>query len=176
MKKTLCLVLSMLMLLGTLCGCSLFTSGNESGNAGSTGDIKMTEKYSFKDPKDLEFAKRYALYCDENSPTVASASAFGVLSMYAVLYADAEDQPLAYYEFMVCDTPENAQTVITMYAAFGTALVPVEEDPCVIFATSDGDTFGAMLIALQASGLLTDTTASAYVDYYKTYNGGTVIE
>ena len=60
MKKMLCIMLSLIMVLGLFSGCdSLFTSGDEGGAAGgSTGDIKMTDKYTFTDPTDLTFETR----------------------------------------------------------------------------------------------------------------------
>ncbi len=97
MKKMLCIMLSLIMVLGLLSGCgSLFTSGDEGGAAGgstgdikmtddeggaaggSTGDIKMTDKYTFTDPADLTFETRYALYCDKNSSAVSTAASYGV--------------------------------------------------------------------------------------------------
>ena len=80
MKKMLCIMLSLIMVLGLLSGCdSLFTSGDEGGAAGgSNGDIKMTDKYTFTDPTDLTFETRYALYCDENSAVVSTAASYGV--------------------------------------------------------------------------------------------------
>ena len=80
MKKMLCIMLSLIMVLGLLSGCdSLFTSGDEGGAAGgSTGDIKMTDKYTFTDPADLTFETRYALYCDKNSSVVSTAASYGV--------------------------------------------------------------------------------------------------
>ena len=115
MKKMLCIMLSLIMVLGLFSGCdALFTSGDEGGAAGgSTGDIKMTDKYTFTDPTDLTFETRYALYCDENSAAVSTAAGYGVK---------------------------------------------------------------AMLIALQASGMISETTASAYIEYYKSYSGGTPVE
>ena len=86
MKKMLCIMLSLIMVLGLLSGCdSLFTSGDEGGAAGgSNGDIKMTDKYTFTDPTDLTFETRYALYCDENSAVVSTAASYGVKAMYSV--------------------------------------------------------------------------------------------
>ena len=178
MKKMLCMMLSLIMVLGLLSGCdSLFTSGDEGGAAGgSTGDIKMTDKYTFTDPTDLTFETRYALYCDENSAAVSTAASYGVKTMYSVMYADAEDTLVGYYEFMICDTPENAKAVIDLYASFGTALSAAEEDPCVLYSFAAADSVEAMLIALQASGMISEATASAYIEYYKSYSGGTPVE
>ena len=178
MKKMLCIMLSLIMVLGLLSGCdSLFTSGDEGGAAGgSTDDIKMTDKYTFTDPADLTFETRYALYCDENSSVVSTAASYGVKAMYSIMYADGEDVPVGYYEFMICDTPENAKAVIDLYTSFGTALSVAEEDPCVLYSFAAADSVEAMMIAFQAGGMISEATASAYIEYYKSYSGGTPIE
>ncbi len=177
-RKLLAMVLVLMMATAVLSSCSLFTSGddNNGGVSGSTGDVKMTEKYTFTDPADLQFETRYVLYCDENSKMVATAANYGMRKMYSILYADGKDAPVAYYEFMVCDTPENAQAVIDLYASMGTSLTVSEADPCVIYSSTDADTMEAMLISFQASGVLSDTTVSAYLEYYKTFTGGTIME
>ena len=187
MKKMLCIMLSLIMVLGLLSGCdSLFTSGDEGGAAGggdeggaaggSTGDIKMTDKYTFTDPADLTFETRYALYCDKNSSVVSTAASYGVKAMYSIMYADGEDNPVGYYEFMICDTPENAKAVIDLYTTFGTALSVAEEDPCVLYSFAAADSVEAMIISFQASGTISEATASAYIEYYKSYSGGTSVE
>lgn len=179
MKKMLCMVLGLVMLLGLLSGCgSLFTSGGEGDKTGggSTGDIKMTDKYTFTDPADLKFEKRYAMYCDENSKAVSTAASYGVTAMYSVMYADAEDSPVGIYEFMVCDTEDHAKAVIELYTSFGTTLTVAEADPCVLYSFAEADTAEAMLISFQANGVISEATTGAYFEYYKTFNGGTVIE
>ncbi len=165
------------MVLGLLSGCALFTSGDKGGGAGgSTGDIKMTDKYTFTDPTDLTFETRYALYCDENSAVVSTAASYGVKAMYSIMYADGKDAPVGYYEFMICDTPENAKAVIDLYTSFGTVLSAAEEDPCVLYSFAAADSVEAMMIAFQAGGMISDATASAYIEYYTSYSGGTPVE
>lgn len=176
-KKLLSAVLAFAMMAAMLSGCGLFTSGgNEGGPSGSAGDVKMTDSYTFKDPAGLEYETRYVLYCDENSNMVATAASYGVQAMYSVMYADGKDAPVAYYEFMVCDTAENAQAVIQLYATMGSALIATEEDPCVIYASSDADSMEAMLISFQSMGVISAATVSAYMEYYKTANGGIIVE
>ena len=136
----------------------------------------MTDKYTFTDPTDLTFETRYALYCDENSAAVSTAAGYGVKAMYSVMYADAEDTLVGYYEFMICDTPENAKAVIDLYASFGTALSAAEEDPCVLYSFAAADSVEAMLLSFQANGMISEATASAYIEYYKSYSGGTPVE
>lgn len=187
MKKLFCAILSMAMLLTLLAGCDLFTTPtttaapqgdpNPSSTAGEVDtSIKMSDNYTFTDPEDLTFKTRYALFCDETSASVATAASYGVKAMYSIMYADENDIPVGCYEFMVCDTAENAQTVIELYASFGTALTAAEEDPCVLYSFAAADTVEAMLISFQASGVISEATASAYMEYYKTYSGGTMLE
>lgn len=175
MKKLLCVVLSLAMSATLLSGCSLFaTNTGDAGSEGSSGAIEMTEKYTFEDPADLEYAKRYVIYCDENSTAVAPAKDYGVTAMYSILYADENDQPLGDYEFMVCDTEENAEAVIDLYTSFGSALNTAEADPTVLYSSSDGDTFTATLAIFQSQGVISAATVSAYVEYFAGYSGGTV--
>lgn len=200
MKKILSAVLAFAMMVTMLSGCSLFTTeggqessnpqGGEESNAPQGGQessdpqsgqeadtsIQMTELYTFEDPAELEYETRYVLYCDENSNMVATAASYGMQAMYSVMYADADDMPVSYYEFMICDTPENAQAVIELYAAMGSSLSVAEEDPCVIYSSTDADSMEAMLISFQAGGIISGTTVSAYLEYYKTYTGGTIME
>lgn len=176
-KKLLSAVLAFAMMAATLSGCGLFTSGgDEGGPSGSAGDVKMTDSYTFTDPDGLEYETRYVLYCDENSNMVATAASYGMKAMYSIMYADGKDAPVGYYEFMICDTPENAQAVIELYAAMGSALTALEEDPCVIYSSTDADSIEAMLISFQAGGIISESTVSAYMEYYKTYTGGTIME
>lgn len=182
MKKLFCAILSLAMLLTLLAGCNLFaTTPQGDTNPSSDGDvvdtsIKMSDNYTFTDPEDLAFEKRYAIFCDENSTSVASAASYGVKAMYSVMYADGDDIPVGYYEFMVCDTAENAQAVIELYAAFGTTLSVTEEDPCVLYSFAAADAVEAMMISFQAGGIISEATASAYMEYYKTYSGGTMLK
>lgn len=174
-KKLLCAVLAAGLMASVLSGCSLFSTGEAGGDKeGSSGAIEMTDNYTFEDPADLEYAKRYVLYCDENSQAVATAKDYGVTAMYSILYADENDQPLGDYEFMVCDTEENAQAVMELYANFGTPLTVDENDPTVLFSTMDGDTFTATLAMLQSQGVISEATVSAYVAYFAENAGGTV--
>lgn len=192
MKKMLCAMMALVLLCGVLSGCSLFTSDNKTetnapastaaDTAGSTeagsgnAPVKISDKFTFEDPADLTFETRYALYCDKNSSVVSTAASYGVKAMYSIMYADGEDIPVGYYEFIICDTPENAKAVIDLYTTFGTALSVAEEDPCVLYSFAAADSAEAMIISLQASGIISEATASAYIEYYKSYSGGTSVE
>ena len=163
-----------------LSGCSLFaTSSGDSGNGGSggsTGAIKMTDNYTFEDPADLEFDTRYVLFCDENSVMISSApEEYGIKGSYSIIYTK-DDAPVMDYEFYVCDSEEHAQATVDMYAAQGAALTAAEGDPCVLYSTTDGDTFEANLVMFQSYGVLNEATASAYVEFMQTSTGGTILE
>ena len=176
-KKILSAILVFTMMAAMLSGCGLFTSGgNEGGPSGSAGDIKMTDSYTFKDPAGLEYETRYVLYCDENSSFVSTAASYGMQAMYSIMYADGKDAPVGYYEFMICDTPENAQAVIELYTSFGSSVSASEEDPCIVYSSTDADSVEAMLISFQSMGVISEATVSAYMEYYKTANGGTIME
>ena len=129
MKKTLCLVLAVLMVM-TLASCGLFTSDDgKEGPSGSKGEIKMTDSYTFTDPSDITYEKRYVIYGDENSVFVSSAADYGMVAVYSIVYANADDAPVVSYDFMIVDSAEHAQGVIDLYAAQGSTLMARDPPP-----------------------------------------------
>ena len=179
MKKILCAVMTLVMLAAMLTACGS-TSGNEKpanetpGNETVSYDpVKISENYTFEDPTDIEFDKRYVITCDETSPMVAAAASYGMSATYTIIYAK-EDAPVAQYDFMVVDTEENAKAVIDLYASQGTTLKTLDEDATVLWASSDGDTVEGSLVALQSSGMISEATVSAYVEFYTQTIGGKV--
>lgn len=175
MKKILSAILAVAIITTLLCGCSLFGTGSTGGNAGgSDGPIQMTDKYSFTDPTDLEYEKRYVIYGDENSTMVSSASAYGMVAVYSITYATADDKPAGGYEFVIVDSEEHAQALKEFYLAQGQTLSATEEDPCVLYAYSDGDTMEGVYVTYQSMGMIKEATVSAYVEFYAATLGGTV--
>lgn len=175
MKKILCTILAIAMTAALLSGCDLFTSGSgDKDHSGSKGEIKMTDKYTFTDPADIEFEKRYVIYADENSPMVSAAADYGMKAMYSIVYADADDAPVGSYDFMVVDTAEHAKAVIDLYASQGSTLNAKEEDPCVLYGFTDGEALEGALVMYQSFGMITETTVSSYVEFYSGSIGGTV--
>lgn len=179
MKKNLLhMILLGLMIAALLSGCSLFASsdGGDSGSGGSSGAVKMTDSYSFEDPADLDFDTRYVLCCDENSQMISSVPAeYGIRASYSIIYAK-DDAPVSGYEFYVCDSEEHARATVDLYASQGMSLTAAENDPCVLYSTTDGDTLEANLVTFQSYGMIDETTVSAYVAFMQTSMGGTILE
>lgn len=182
MKKILCAVMALVMLAAMLVGCGSTSNNGGNENPGNTPSdpetvsyepVKITEKYTFEDPTDIEFDKRYVITCDENSPMVAAAASYGMSAAYTILYAK-EDAPVAQYDFMVVDTEEHAQGVIDLYASQGTALKALDDDATVVYTSSDGDTVEGSIVAMQSAGIISETTVSAYVEFYSQTIGGKV--
>ena len=174
-KKLLSAVLAFAMMTALLSGCSLFATDDGNGpQGGSTGGIKMTDSYTFNDPTDIQFEKRYVIYCDETSPMVSSGADYGMKATYDINYADADDAPVGSYSFIVVDTAEHAQAVIDLYASQGSTMTATAEDPCVLYSFTDGDAMEGTLLMYQSVGMITETTVSAYVEFYSGSVGGTV--
>lgn len=174
-KNVLCAVLALALAAMSLAGCSLFSTGSGDGEQETGSDpIKMTENFTFEDPADLEYAKRYVIYADENSALISSAAEYGLKADYSILYADENDQPLGSYEYMICDTEEHAQAVIELYAAQGSALTALEADPTVLHSSLDADAFMGSITAFQSMGFISETTVSAYAEFYSQTIGATV--
>ena len=166
MKKILCAVMTLVMLAAMLTACGS-TSGNEkpANETVSYDPVKISENYTFE--------QRYVITCDETSPMVASAASYGMSATYTILYAK-EDAPVAQYDFMVVDTEEHAQGVIDLYASQGTALKALDDDATVVYTSSDGDTVEGSIVAMQSAGMISETTVSAYVEFYSQTIGGKV--
>ena len=177
MKKILCAVMALVMLAAMLVGCG--STSNNGGNKPADPEtvsydpVKISKNYTFEDPTDIEFDKRYVITCDETSPMVASAASYGMSAAYTILYAK-EDAPVAQYDFMVVDTEEHAQGVIDLYASQGTALKALDDDATVVYASSDGDTVEGSIVAMQSAGIISETTVSAYVEFYSQTIGGKI--
>lgn len=179
MKKLFCAILSLAMLLTLLAGCDLFATTPQ-GDTNPSGDgdvvdtsIKLTDKFSFIDPEGIEFDKRYVICCDESSPMVSSAADYGMKASYIIYFAK-EDAPVCSYDYYVCDTAENAQKLIELYASQGSTLNVCEADPTVVFTSSDGDTLEGVLLMYQSYGMIEEATVSAYIQFMATSVGGTV--
>lgn len=175
-KNLLCVILAAGLMVSMLSGCSLFTTdtGDEGSNEGtdSSSAISMTENYTFENPKDLEFETRYVIYYDENSAMISSGSQYGLTAAYTIVYADSEDAPVGQYDYFICDSEEHAQDVIGLYAAQGSSLVQTEEDPTVLYSFTDGDTMEGTLAMYQSMGILDESSANAYVNYFVSNAGG----
>ena len=178
MKKFLRTALLAALVFSLAAGCSLFASGDgkDGGAGGSSGAVKMTGSYTFEDPADLDFDTRYVLHCDENSAMVSSIPAeYGITDSYSIVYAK-DDAPVMDYEFFVCDSAEHAQAAADLYASQGQSLTAAEGDPCVLYSSTDADTFEANLVTFQSYGMISEATVSAYVTFMQSNTGGMILE
>lgn len=185
-SRFLALLLVLAMAAMMLTSCSLFTteggnsgdnenSGNSENNeTGGSTDIQITDKYTFKNPDGLEYEKRYVVYYSPDSPLVSSAvsAGYGMKETYSILYADANDAPLKQFDFIICNSEDDAGKVAEFYLAQGQTLTAVESDPCVLTATTEGEVLAATLASLQSMGGLSDATVSAFVEWNTTSSGG----
>lgn len=180
-KKLLSLVLTAAIAVTLLTGCSLFTSGNgNDSNSSEFPAVEITDSFSFTNPADVEFDARYVLYFDENSTVVSGqADEYGMLAYYVILYAK-EEQPVARYEFYVCDTAENAESWLAdeNYTTSGREVKIVDTDATVMqsLTTADGiEELEAQIMLCEAAGIISEATVSAYADFTVT-TGATLID
>lgn len=145
---------------------------NDDNNDTTDLTIQMTENYALTDPTDLEFAARYVVCADENSPSVANVK--GMVAMYDVFYADADEAPVANYKYQVFDTAENAKEFADSRAALGFVVAIVEEDPCVMYITNDVEKIAENISLYVEWEEIEEATVSAYVAYYADMLGATV--
>lgn len=173
MKKLLCAVLTLAMTAALLSGCSLFSSGGgeDGGESDGSAPIKITDAYTFENPAGLEFEKRYVVYGDENCTVVSSSADYGMKAIYMIAYATADDGAAGLYTFMIVDSAENAQRLTDYYATQGQALTAAEEDPCVLYTFSDGETMEASLVMMQSLDAISEATVSMYVEWFAANTG-----
>ncbi len=177
MKKLLCAILTIAMTAALLSGCSLFSSGDgdDSNSGSSTDPVKMTDSYTFTDPSDIEFEKRYVVRIDETSGLIQQLYSEELKGIYGVFYADANDGPVVGYEFMICTSPESVQEITNRFASGGLTLIATEEDPLVLYYITDADGLEANMVSYVASGLASEAVVSAYAEAYASTQEGTLL-
>lgn len=178
MKKLLCAFLAIAMVAALLSGCSLFASEgeDESKESAGTSPVEITGSFAFENPSDIDFDTRYVLYSDENSPMISSMpEEFGCTGEYMIYYAK-DDELLACYDFMICDTPEHTADLLEYLIENGSSKQTAEEDATVIYSMSDRDALEAILITYQGYGIISDTKASTYIDFCVESFGATQLE
>lgn len=165
MKKTLALLLS-LALVVSLAGCSLFTSGDEGGEGGtggtSTGDVKITDEYTHKDPEDLEYETRYAYWSGEKCALVDMFKTYydvTITAEYIVIYADKDDKALAEYTYFVMASDEDAAKFRDASVDMGTDVQIIEN---VVLQVMDEQTLADTIDSFIAMSVLEDTSAAKY--------------
>lgn len=176
MKKVLCSVMVMMMLAVAFTGCSVFTTETNNGGEEATGSyepVKISEDYSFADPAELDFDKRYVLTCDTSSQMIASASDYGMVASFNVYY-EKEGVPVAEYDFFVVDSADHAQALISLYEQQGSVLTQLEGHPTILTSSVDGDTLEGNLVAFQSYGMISEAKLSAYVTFMAESMGGKV--
>ena len=50
----------------------------------------------------------------------------------------------------------------------------LDDDATVVYTSSDGDTVEGSIVAMQSAGIISETTVSAYVEFYSQTIGGKV--
>ncbi len=184
MKKILCMVLALLICIAMLAGCGDTTPESGSEDPGQSGSdkstpsgegVKITDSYTFTDPTDIEFDTRYVLYMGPESSMVSSMVEKGELCQYSIIYAK-DEVAVAEYDLYVCDSVESAQGIQNEAESYGMVADLIEEDNTVICMFSDQYVLEANIAIYQMAEMVSDTTASAYVDFYVSYYGASIVE
>lgn len=185
MKKILCMLLALVMCAAMLTACGPSnnvpsnpdaTSGDELPPAPSGENVPITDKYTFTDPAELDYDARYVLYMGPSNQSIQMSASSGLVSMFMVLYAK-EEKPLGSYTFYVCDTAASAQANAEgMKASNNTVLEAVEGDDTVMFSYTDGESMEFVLSSIKDAGVIPDTNASSFADYYVNMLGAVLLK
>lgn len=178
MKKTVSMLLIVLMIL-SLAGCgSLFSTGSSTGNAtgnsagnsaeAKTSEIKISESFTHKDPEGVEYATRYDFCTAPDDPFITESfkEEYGVemVQQFMIIYADKDDKVICQYDYYVAKDEENAKKAIDLLGGdFKT-----EGAVCVCY--SDAETVEQIMAMNIQYGSLSEATASAYAQSEKDFN------
>lgn len=166
MKRTLNLILAIVCILAmSLTGCGLFS--NESTETGS-GDLKLTESYTYKDPEGLEFEKRYAFTSGESQDVAEGyKSMYDVdcLSEYVFIYANKEDATVTQLDYWVLKTEEDAAKFVEAASIFGNG--SMKQDGCIVWDTYDAEGVKDLILMQQQYSGLSSDKCSDYAQFIK---------
>lgn len=183
MKKTLCMLLALVMCAAmlTACGPSSNVPSNPDANGGSSDElppapdgenVPITDSYTFTDPAELDYDARYVLYMGPNNESVRMS---GLASMYILLYAK-EEKPLGMYTFQVYDKAESAQVAYEATKDNGSDIQAAEEDGAVLFSFADKDSAELVLNSIKAAGVIEEANVSSFADYYVNILGAVLLK
>ena len=174
MKKITSLTLVLLMCVAMLAGCGSSndksSDGSNPGTMPTSEAIKISDKYTFEDPADLDFDTRYVLHVGPESPMVVSGASMGLAGMYTILYAK-DDIGVKEYSFTIYDSEESAQTFYDQMTSAGLKVSePLAEDGTLTLDINDADTLATNIDIYYMEQMIPESTVSAYVDWFvKTY-------
>lgn len=185
MKKILCVTLAVLMCIAMMVGCTTnenptttnaanSPSGTENNQPAWEG-IKITDKYTYTDPADVEFDTRYVLYMGPESALVAPTVEKGQLYQYTIIYGK-EDVAMGECTLYVCDSNANAQKIKAEMESYGMVADILEEDDTIIRVSNDQYALDATLSIYVMAEMIKEATASAYVGIYTGTYGATLQE
>lgn len=179
MKKKLVCIMTCIMIMSLMFGCSLFTNEDSSVKDTEKKDnaqtlekdfsISMTDNYTFTDPQELDFDQRFVLVGDENSKLLSDMGNMGYAAtkMYEILYAK-DGVAVGEYQYFVTEDEESATELNEFYSSQGQK---VTQEGNVLYAYSEGDTIQATIITFATMGTLSDETPEAYIEMMKSFNG-----
>jgi len=179
MKKKLICIVTCIMMMSLMFGCSLFTnedaSDKETEKKNSTQEIdkdfsiRMTDDYTFTDPEELDFDQRFVLVGDANSKLLSDMANMGyeATNMYEILYVK-DGTAIGEYQYFVTADEASATELNDFYTSQGQK---VTQEGNVLYAYSEGDTIQAAIISFASMGTISEETPEAYIEMMKSFNG-----
>lgn len=131
--------------------------------------IQMTDTYTFTDPEDLSFDKRYVLTGDKTCKLLSDMNNMGYAAetMYEIIYEN-EGKPAGEYQYFVAADEASAEDLESYYSSMGQNVTREEN---VLYTFVDGDTLEATIITFAGMGEMSEETPEAYAEMMKSFNG-----
>lgn len=129
-------------------------------------DVLITNKYTFTDPKELDYDERYVLYGGIDCGAVVTAGSNGIeaCGAYDVFYMK-EGQLIRAYRYFDTKDDENAKKAETIYSAMGTVTTTGK----VVCVNMNLDFLQQMFEMLTQYGICSEATPEAYMQYLMNY-------
>lgn len=143
------------------------TKGEESKEEAFS--IKMNKEYTFTDPEDLEFDKRYVLKGDSSSKLMSDMKNYGynATNMYEILYVK-NGEAVKEYQFFVCPDKTSATDLAEFYESQGQE---VTQEGSILYACTEKDVLQAHIISYSSMGMMSGETPEDYISFLQSFQG-----
>lgn len=131
--------------------------------------IQMTDSYTFTDPQDLDFDRRFVIVGEEGCKLLTDMGNMGYQAskMYEIMYAK-DGVPVGDYQYFITPDEESAASLSEFYKSQGQNIT-VEGN--VLYAYTEGEAVEAMIVTFASTGAIPEETPEAYIEMMKSLNG-----
>ncbi len=172
MKKTICIVLSLLLAL-SLAGCGLFAGGSEKSQKKADVISLLDGEKNYTPPEgvdyDIYYVGQFDVNLDDEYGVLTELVQYGLVKNYHVIYGK-DSKPVGQDDIYICDTAENTKALYDYFIEIGVSTDNIsinEEDPTILVLFSDQQSLEAMILqyASYGIGVEADMDVATYAEF-----------